>query len=78
MLENCKDYDPDIKYTGAHDLCHVIVTSPEPLEESMEKRICSAFIEHLGLTNVDVKSNAVRCIQQVAPLIREANLIMIL
>jgi hypothetical protein len=27
---------------------------------------------------VEVKSNAVRCIQRVAPLIREANLILIL
>lgn len=78
MLENCKNFDNDIKYTGAHDLCNVITTSTEPLDEATEKRICTAFIEHLGNTSVDVKSNAVRCIQRVAPLIRESNLIMIL
>jgi len=78
MLENCKDYDPDIKYTGAHDLCNVILTAQDPLEEALEKRICSAFVEHLDCNNVEVKSNAVRCIQRVAPLIREANLILIL
>ena len=78
MLENCKDHDNDIKYTGAHDLCNVILTTTEPLEESLEKRICTAFVDHLGTPSVDVKSNAVRCIQRVAALIRESNLIMIL
>ena len=27
MLENCKNYDKDIRYTGANDLCNEIVKS---------------------------------------------------
>ena len=62
MLENCANFDPDIKYTGAHDLCNVMIASPDQLEESLEKRICSAFMDHLTVKHSDVKSNAVRCI----------------
>ena len=29
MLENCKNYDKDIRYTGANDLCNEIVKSQE-------------------------------------------------
>jgi hypothetical protein len=77
MLENCKNYDKDIRYTGANDLCNEIVKSTEPLEESLEKRICSAFVQHLEDSSVEVKSNAVKCIQRVSPKIRESNLNMI-
>ena len=77
MLENCKNYDKDIRYTGANDLCNEIVKSQEPLEESLEKRICSAFVQHLEDTSVEVKSNAVKCIQRVSSKIRETNLTMI-
>ena len=62
MLENCKHYDPDIRHTGALDLCGEIVKSSEPLEESLEKKICSAFISHLEDKSLEVKSNAVKCI----------------
>ena len=62
MLENCKSYDPDIKYTGASDLKDVILKSTEQLEESLEKKICDAFISHLKDTSLEVKSNAVKCI----------------
>jgi hypothetical protein len=47
MLENCKHYDPDIRHTGALDLCTEILKSQDQLEESLEKKICSAFIAHL-------------------------------
>lgn len=78
MLENCKSYDKDIRHTGAHDLCNEICKSTDPLEESLEKRICTAFISHLEDQSVDVKSNAVKCIQRTSTKIRESNLIMIL
>jgi hypothetical protein len=47
MLENCTNYDPDIRLTGALDLCSAIEKSQDQLEESNEKKICSAFINHL-------------------------------
>ena len=76
-LENCKNFDKDVRYTGANDLCNEIVKSAEPLEESLEKRICTAFVSHLEDSSVEVKSNAVRCIQRVSSKIRESNLMMI-
>lgn len=77
MLENCKHFDPDNRYTGALDLCNEIIKSPDQLEESMEKKICAAFISHLEDASLEVKSNAVKCIQRTASKIREANLITI-
>lgn len=77
MLEDCKNYDKDVRETGARDLCNEILKRSEPFEESLEKRICTAFIVHLEDKSVDVKSNAVRCIQKTSAKIREANLIMI-
>lgn len=78
MLENCKHYDKDYRHTGAHDLCNEILNAPDMLEESVEKRICAAFIGHLTDESIEVKSNAVRCIQRVTSKIRESNLIIIL
>jgi hypothetical protein len=78
MLENCKHYDPDIRHTGALDLCSEILKNPEPLEESLEKKICTAWTVHLEDKSLEVKSNAVRCIQRAASKIREANLTLIL
>jgi len=77
MLENCKHYDPDNRYTGALDLCNEIIKSPDQLDEAMEKKICAAFISHLEDKSLEVKSNAVKCIQRTASKIREANLITI-
>lgn len=62
MLENCKNFDSDVRHTGALDLCNEVVKSLEQLEESLEKKICSAFIAHLEDKALEVKSNAVRCI----------------
>jgi hypothetical protein len=62
MLENTKSYDSDIRQTGALDLCNEIIKSPEPLEESLEKKICVAFISLLSDQGLEVKSIAVRCI----------------
>ena len=44
MLDNCANYDKDVKHTGALDLCNEITKSEDQLEENLEKRICSAFI----------------------------------
>ena len=78
MIENCGHYDKDYRHTGAHDLCNEILNAPDLMEESVEKRICAAFIKHLTDESIEVKSNAVRCIQRVTSKIRESNLIIIL
>lgn len=62
MLENCKNFDKDVRHTGALDLCNEIMKSQEQLEENLEKRICAAFIQHLTDDSIEVKSNAVKCI----------------
>ena len=62
------------------DLCHHMQSLHEQkknIEETQEKRICSAFIKHLKDQSLDVQSNAVKSIQQVASIIRENNLVMI-
>jgi hypothetical protein len=78
-LEECKHYDKDNRYMGASDLCNEILKQANgvQLEEGMEKKICQAFMAHLSDKSVDVQSNAVRCIQKIAPRIREKHLIMI-
>jgi hypothetical protein len=67
------------RYMAAADLCSEILKSGSGvvLEEGMEKRICQAFMSHLSDKSLDVQGNAVRCIQKIAPRIREKNLIMI-
>lgn len=74
MLENCENFDNDIRFTGANDLCNEIMKASDKLEESVERRICSAFIKQLDDTNLEVKSNAVKCIQRITPKIRENHL----
>ena len=77
MLENCANFDKDVRHTGALDLCNEITKTTDQLEETLEKRICSAFIQHLEDDSMEVKSNAVKCIQRISPKIREAHLTMI-
>jgi len=74
MLENCENFDNDIRFTGANDLCNEITKATEQIEESLERRICAAFIKQLDDTNMEVKSNAVKCIQRITPKIRENHL----
>ena len=74
MFENCDNFDQDIRFTGANDLCNEVTKSAEQLEESLERRICTAFIKQLDDTNMEVKSNAVKCIQRITPKIRENHL----
>lgn len=75
-LADTTNYDPDIKETGALDLAKIIVD--EKVEEATEKRICTAFIEHLRNENTQVRATAVRCINNVASRISDSNLTMIL
>lgn len=64
---------------GALDLCNELIKISETsrIEESTEKRICSAFIKHLNDTSIDVQSNAVKCIQKTAGYLKESNLRLI-
>jgi hypothetical protein len=78
MLENCNHFDKDVRHTGALDLCHAILARETPFDETVEKRFCSCFIKHLEDENVEVKSNAVKCIIDTASRIRDTNLITIL
>jgi len=74
MLENCENFDNDIRFTGANDLCNEITKATEQIDESLERRICAAFIKQLDDSNMEVKSNAVKCIQRITPKIRENHL----
>lgn len=62
MLDNCANFDKDVRHTGALDLCNMIASSAEQQEENLEKRVCTAFITHLVDESMEVKSNAVKCI----------------
>ena len=88
-LEEGKHYDKDnrycpfiltpIRYMAAADLCSEILKQGQgtQLEEGMEKKICAAFIAHLKDKSLDVQGNAVKCIQKIAPRIREKHLLTI-
>ena len=67
------------RFMAALDLCTEMIRMAETqrIEEGLEKRICSAFVEHLTDSSLDVQTNAVKSIQSVASIIRESNLIMI-
>ena len=84
MLEDCKHHDKDIRQQAAFDLMTQMVNSDQQLEETLEKRICDAFVSHLDdkhhgekYSSKEVKSNAVSCIQKIASKIRDTNLIRI-
>ena len=62
MLDDCKNFDSDVRFTGALDLCNEVEKANEPLEENLERRICEAFVKHLVDDSSEVKSNAVKCI----------------
>lgn len=67
------------RYMAAMDLCAEVIKLHETskIEEALERRICSAFIKHLKDTSPDVQSIAVKSIQQIAPILKDNNLIMI-
>lgn len=47
------------------------------MEEGLEKKVCQAFMAHLSDKSLEVQANAVKCIQKIAPRIREKHLILI-
>jgi len=53
------------------------LSEQQKIEEALEKRICAAFIKHLDDSSLDVQTNAIRSIQQVAGIIKEQHLVMI-
>ena len=77
MLTDCDNFDPDVRATGAFDLCAAILKQQDPFDESTEKKIVQMWIKHLGEESVQVKGNAVRCIKDAAPKVREANVLEI-
>ena len=61
---------------AASDLCQEIIKIGQ-LEEGLEKKVCNAFMAHLSDKSLEVQANAVRCIQKIAPKIREKHLNLI-
>jgi hypothetical protein len=39
MLENCKNFDKDVRFTGASDLALAMIRNSGPFEETIERRI---------------------------------------
>ena len=64
LLKQCDDHDKDTRFMGAMDLCSELIRLNESskVEESIERRICSAFIKHLDDKSIDVQGNAVKSI----------------
>mmetsp|Transcript_14247 Transcript_14247/g.24233 ORF Transcript_14247/g.24233 Transcript_14247/m.24233 type:complete len:247 (-) Transcript_14247:3045-3785(-) len=79
LLNQCEHHDKDNRYMAAMDLCNEMlrISECDKIEEAMERRICSAFIKHLKDQSPDVQSIAVKSIQQIAPIIKEQNLVLI-
>ena len=77
MLEYCKNFDPDVRYTGSSDLANAMIVNPGPFEETIERRIVQAWVEHLKDPSIEVKGNAVRVIKDTAHLLRETNITFI-
>ena len=61
---------------AASDLCQEILKIGQ-LEENLENKVCKAFMAHLSDKSLEVQANAVRCIQKIAPKIREKHLNLI-
>jgi disulfide oxidoreductase YuzD len=79
LLKQCEHFDKDNRFMAAMDLCQEVqrLSEQQKIEEALEKRICAAFIKHLDDSSLDVQTNAIRSIQQVAGIIKEQHLVMI-
>jgi hypothetical protein len=77
MLENCKNFDKDVRFTGASDLALAMIRNLQPFEETIERRIVQAYTAHLKDASIEVKGNAVKCIKDTAHLLRESNITFI-
>eukprot|EP00820_Chromera_velia_P021752 Cvel_30288.t1-p1 / transcript=Cvel_30288.t1 / gene=Cvel_30288 / organism=Chromera_velia_CCMP2878 / gene_product=Cullin-associated NEDD8-dissociated protein 1, putative / transcript_product=Cullin-associated NEDD8-dissociated protein 1, putative / location=Cvel_scaffold4294:2957-10441(+) / protein_length=611 / sequence_SO=supercontig / SO=protein_coding / is_pseudo=false len=72
FLEKMVDWDKDQRFMAASDLCTEIVNSNTPLEQSIQKRVCLAFLKQLEDASIDVQGNAVKCIAKIVCKFQEA------
>jgi cullin-associated NEDD8-dissociated protein 1 len=74
LFQDAKDYDPDKRFMAGSDLCSELLKENVQLDLSVEKKICSTFLEMLDDQNIDVQGNAVRCIKMIASKINETQI----
>lgn len=61
LLEKTSHYDKDERYMATSDLC-IALSSGIQLDETMEKKICTAILKQLDDKSNDVQSMAVKCL----------------
>jgi len=74
LLKEAVEYDPDMRYMAANDLCNEWLKENSTIESTVEKQILSIFLKQLDDQSVDVQGNAVRCIKKIVPRIQESQL----
>jgi hypothetical protein len=80
LLELCtvlKSPDKDNRFMAAHDLQARFKDDKQngkTVDPAIEKKVCDAFIKHLEDISMDVQTNAIKCLQEVATLISDQNL----
>lgn len=47
LIEKTGDYDKDERYMATNDLC-ALLSKDVKIDESMEKKICTAILKQLG------------------------------
>ena len=74
LLKEAVEYDPDMRYMAANDLCNEWLKENSSIESTVEKQILSIFLKQLDDQSVDVQGNAVRCIKRIVHRIQESQL----
>jgi len=74
LLKEAVEYDPDMRYMAANDLCNEWLKENSTIESTVEKQILSIFLKQLDDQSVDVQGNAVRCIKRIVHKIQESQL----
>lgn len=73
LLEKASNWDKDERYMATNDLCNIL-TSDLKIDETMERRICSAVLKQLDDTSNDVQSVAVKCLAVLVKKVHEAQM----
>ena len=74
LLKEAQEYDPDMRYMAANDLCNEWLKENSSIESTVEKQILTIFLKQLDDQSVDVQGNAVRCIKKIVGKIQESQL----
>jgi cullin-associated NEDD8-dissociated protein 1 len=73
-LEEMEHYDKDNRYMGASDLCNLICSEGNSLDQDRERKCIQAFIKQLDDKSTEVQGKAVQCLAKIASKIKEDNL----